>query len=391
MQRIANEHLLVETRQELADMLKGALLGCAGGDALGYILERRTPDECRRHIDGILATHETDLVRVHPNPPEEALDPTPDADPVDLRLGQVSDDTQLSLLLARSCLSGRLDRSLFARGLVNIAESPGIVGSGTATRQAIDAMRGLPDPGCWRATAEADERGNGVVMRIAPMALLLDCDDAAMVGAARDHAAQTHGGVFAGEIAAVAALAVRVMARLRLDARAAYRNFATWYLVHLEKAVETHVGALPNVDTFWRNLLLSGGDLTVASSTPCMLPHMLRARWIGMEPEEAAADIGRMVPHEKWKHISGHAAPTLAWALYCAIRYSNDFEAAVRTAIAGGGDVDTTAAITGALVGLANGPDCVPGWLADRLNDRGRPIAAEIDQIVSIVARPAAA
>jgi hypothetical protein len=56
---------------------------------------------------------------------------------------------------------------------------------------------------------------------------------------------------------------------------------------------------------------------------------------------------------------------TVPVALYAWLRYPDDFRTAVQSAIRCGGDTDTVAAVTGALVGARLGPSGIPAeWLA---------------------------
>jgi ADP-ribosylglycohydrolase len=60
------------------------------------------------------------------------------------------------------------------------------------------------------------------------------------------------------------------------------------------------------------------------------------------------------------------------WSLYAFLRAPDDYTKAIYTAIIAGGDVDTTAAMAGAIAGARNGLDAVPATIVERLNDRGQ-------------------
>ena len=94
-----------------------------------------------------------------------------------------------------------------------------------------------------------------------------------------------------------------------------------------------------------------------------------------LAPEEAAGPIARagLAAHHRdaWEGISPFVVASVAWSLYAFLRTPDDYWEAVLTAIAGGGDVDTTAAMTGAIAGARGGLAAVPDGLARRLNDRG--------------------
>jgi ADP-ribosylglycohydrolase len=59
------------------------------------------------------------------------------------------------------------------------------------------------------------------------------------------------------------------------------------------------------------------------------------------------------------------------WSLYAFLRSPEDYWETVCTAIAVGGDVDTTAAMAGAISGAYLGLEAIPAHLVRRLTDRG--------------------
>lgn len=67
---------------------------------------------------------------------------------------------------------------------------------------------------------------------------------------------------------------------------------------------------------------------------------------------------------------SAYVAESVAAALYCFARHPDDFSAAVLTAVNAGGDSDTIAAMTGALVGAHIGARALPAELVDGLEAR---------------------
>jgi ADP-ribosylglycohydrolase len=98
-------------------------------------------------------------------------------------------------------------------------------------------------------------------------------------------------------------------------------------------------------------------------------------RWVGFEPEEALTELHRqrLDPEAStlWRGITGHVAPSVLWSLYAFLRAPEDYGEAVWTAIAAGGDTDTTGAMTGAVSGARLGAAGLPWDLVVRLTDRG--------------------
>src|SRR5438552_13790573 len=138
------------------DRARGALLGLAVGDALG-------------------TTYEFEAITQAPYP-TLATGPATDVvggGPFELEPGQVTDDTQLAVCLARSLAErGGLDVADVARRYVAWCDHAFDIGA--QTRASIDRLRnGEPGTsaglGVWRAT-ERRPAGNGSPMRTAPIA-----------------------------------------------------------------------------------------------------------------------------------------------------------------------------------------------------------------------------
>ena len=61
------------------------------------------------------------------------------------------------------------------------------------------------------------------------------------------------------------------------------------------------------------------------------------------------------------------AEETLAIAVYCALRYSDDFEKGITAAVNHDGDSDSTGAVTGNILGAALGFEAIPQKYLDKL------------------------
>ena len=61
------------------------------------------------------------------------------------------------------------------------------------------------------------------------------------------------------------------------------------------------------------------------------------------------------------------AEETLAIAVYCALKYENDFDMAIRTAINHNGDSDSTGAVCGNILGAYIGYNAIPQKYKERL------------------------
>ena len=80
---------------------------------------------------------------------------------------------------------------------------------------------------------------------------------------------------------------------------------------------------------------------------------------VGVFAEQIGADHG----------VSGYAYQTVPVAIYAALLHRNDFATALTEVIACGGDTDTVAAITGALVGARVGANRIPQAWRDGITE----------------------
>jgi ADP-ribosylglycohydrolase len=316
---------------------RGCLLGGAVGDALGAPVEFMALQEIRATFGRQGITEFT-----------TAFD----------RRGAITDDTQMSLFTAEGLLrayvrdGGRDARTVLAavahaygRWLLTQGARPGVADcdrDGWLWEQrelhalrvpgatCISALQRMPALG---ARADNDSKGCGGVMRVAPVGLWcarlhqglpperlarrafeLGCDTASLT-----HGHPT-GRLAAGAVAAMVALLVDDLPL----------HDAVTLIVPILRRVPGHPETLQAIE--------AGVALGTRTSA-------LRA--------EDIATLG-----EGWT-----AGEALAIALACALAGS-DFESAVRLAVNHDGDSDSTAAITGNLVGAALGVEAIPQrWL----------------------------
>ena len=98
--------------------------------------------------------------------------------------------------------------------------------------------------------------------------------------------------------------------------------------------------------------------------------------WVPLFPEEAVELISRVglepgYSEDGWRGISPFVVSSVLWSLYSFLKSPEDYQEAIRTAIAVGGDVDTTAAMAGAISGAHLGLGAVPSKLVECLTDQG--------------------
>lgn len=308
-----------------ADRFAGSLLAQALGDALGFVVEGQPAPVCAPYAAPLRAG------RLVPRAAREGFTP-----------GQYSDDTQLARLLAESLVARRgFDAADYAARIAALFAEGAVVGHGPSTEAAARRLAaGVP----WHeAGTPGPVAGNGGAMRVGPLALWLAHDPAALAQAAREQARITHADPRCG--AGAVALAVVIAA-------AVARPEASVEALCLAAARATEP--------------LDG----VLAAAVAELP-----RWLPVPEAEAApvlAAVG-LPPHGDSGRfgIAPHVTPSVLWSLYAALRHRDDLGAALATAIAVGGDVDTTAAMTGAVVGARLGAAALPAATLAPLHDRG--------------------
>ncbi|MBC7545666.1 MAG: ADP-ribosylglycohydrolase family protein [Candidatus Sericytochromatia bacterium] len=98
--------------------------------------------------------------------------------------------------------------------------------------------------------------------------------------------------------------------------------------------------------------------------------------WVQLRPDAAFERIsqagGGPGNDGGWHGISPFVVPSVLWSLYAFLRSPDDYWQTICTAIAVGGDVDTTAAMAGAISGARVGLTGLPDRLAPMLNDQGK-------------------
>lgn len=317
------------------DKFRGCLIGGAAGDALGYAVEF-LPESFIRARYGDRGITEYQLRD---------------------GLARISDDTQMTLFTANGLLYGdtrghmrgimgrpdayvatayrewyktqiesyeHCNREYVSCWLLNVPEMFAARAPGNTCMSAIDA-------GCHGRIEQPinNSKGCGGVMRVAPVGLFYGesrWEGMRVDLLAADIAARTHGHEMGYIPAAMLAHIVRLVAHndeitlkeAVLDSYAAMRRIFPFakhlpaFLDLIDKAVEL---SERDVD-----------DLTAI--------HTLGPGWVGDE--------------------------ALAVAVYCALKYSDDFDKAIIAAVNHGGDSDSTGAITGNILGAYLGLSAIP-------------------------------
>jgi poly(ADP-ribose) glycohydrolase ARH3 len=237
-----------------------------------------------------------------------------------------TDDTQMTLDLARSLLSNpRLDQADLAQRFAQSYRWSRGYGPGAA-RVLKRIRRGQDWQSAARSVYPAGSFGNGAAMRAPVLALFFAHDEAALLATARASAEVTHGHPLGIAGAVLMALAARGL----LLGQTAEQIITTLRQQTLEPEFSTRLD--------------------------------LAGRWLFGQTTPDVKEVVRGLGN-------GMTAPTsCVTALYIALRFlDQDFDAMLRFVIACGGDVDTLAAMAGALWGVRNGAQGLPniqleGW-----------------------------
>ena len=332
------------------DRVRGSLLGGAAGDALGYPVEFLPEITIfSRYGNGGITQYE-----------------------LTNGVAQISDDTQMTLFTAEGILRGTRSRTLSLPQHVHNAYRDWLITQGiypadrepTVSRAPGQGVRDLlsvsglfspraPGNTCISAlrgrgnTLSEDyihspfnnSKGCGGIMRMAPVGLLCGPGDAAWMDMeevdrlAAQAAAITHGHSLGYMSAAVAA---HVIGRCAADPS---RMSLEDIVLEARDTVKHLFRDDENIDELTR-IIDRAMELSVNDRDDLGNIHALGEGWTGEE--------------------------TMGIALYCALRYRNDFSKAIIAAVNHKGDSDSTGAVTGNIVGALTGYDAIADkWKKD--------------------------
>lgn len=306
---------------------RGVLLGQAVGDALGTTVEFQSPEgiAARRAGDGWPARIVGE-------------------GPFGLAAGQVTDDTELALALARSLAAeGRYDADAVARAYVAWRRSEPF-DCGQATHQAFGVGDPLPASLAERVRGRASQKtqANGALMRVSPLGVFGHAMDRAELAAlAASDALLSHPHPLCQAASAVFTVTIAEALTRGLDGPTAY-DFAVAF----------------------------------CRATPVASPAL-----------EVLEDVARVPPRYD-DEKQGWVKLALGYAFFH-LKHATHFDEALTAVVCAGGDTDTNGAITGALLGAVFGEDGVPaGWREAVLGCRtGRPAAYQCGDLPELAER----
>ena len=328
----------------LQDRIRGSLLGGAIGDALGY------PVEFIYSFEGIQARYgERGITR---------LDTTQHWLPEEEQVGKavVSDDTQMTLYTANGLLNARR-KDIEPKDAIRSAYVEWYLTQvGKWSNQYKDCwIARLPELNKRRAPGNTcisslwaiysgrepmnNSKGCGGVMRIAPIPLYAAVDGRMAIEEADRLAGEAAELTHLHPLGYIpAALASHIIYRLALD-------------------------DAPTAQSL--RLYINEGMKAIADAYP---QHSSDVEYMGTLCDMAVTFAGNGRPDvENVEDIGGGwtAEETLAIALYCALKYFDNFEQAMIAAVNHGGDSDSTGAVMGNILGAAAGYEAIPQAFKD--------------------------
>ncbi len=313
----------MKPRQE---QFSGSLIGQCLGDALGFVVEGEPRFVCVEHVKSLNAGLEVARGR-YP-----------------FAIGQYTDDSQLARELLQSYVAcGEFSPEDYADRISAIFLENRIVGRGRATEEAAKRLaKGVH----WEeAGTPSPSAGNGSAMRAGPVGLLFYDNPEMLIKVSYDQGRITHqdSRCSAGALAVAGAVALALKADSgSIDAHSFIDKLSGW-AKELDDSVSSAILQLKEL-------------LPLPRDVACGIINV-----IGKDAGSLRGVDG----------ISPFVTSSVLWSLYSFLKDPSDYWGVICRAIAGGGDVDTTAAMAGAISGAYSGLEAVPAGFAARLTDQG--------------------
>lgn len=272
---------------------QGCWLGQLCGDALGSMVEFNS-------ASAIAKLYPHGLHEIGPSPVHGTL------------AGQITDDSEMALALARTLLQAGCNDEAIAIAYGAWCQSNPFDSGGTIS-QALEAIKsGSGAAVAARAAASRSSQANGAMMRQSPLAIWgYNMEPAELAACVRADTTLTHPNLACQDASAAYVLAMAAAIRQGLDASATYQYALDWQRQH---------GQSSEVRT-----------------------------WLEAAASELPPDY---INHQGW------AAIALQNAFY-QLLHAPTLEQGVVDTVMRGGDSDTNAAIAGALLGAVYGVDAI--------------------------------
>lgn len=329
----------------LQDRIRGSLIGGAIGDALGYPVEFTNISEIQyRYGERGITRLDTKRYR------SRGLDQADKA--------VVSDDTQMTLFTANGILNAKTNAIPLKDGICEAYVEWYLTQEGVKSPKYNKCWIGaLPELNCCRApgttcmtslaniyhgiTPVNDRKGCGGVMRVAPIPLYAVVDGRMSIEEADRLAAESAKITHLHPLGYIStALASHIIYRLALD-NAPTRENLKHYIMEGVEAISKEYKNCPDDVKCMAELAERAIALTDNDKTDLENVRELGEGWVGEE--------------------------SVAIAIYCALKYFDNFESAMIASVNHNGDSDSTGAVTGNILGAAIGYEAIPQFYKDDL------------------------
>lgn len=312
---------------------QGCMLGCAVGDAVGAPVEKQPDHVVRAYVEAYVRPLEFE----HAPPTFYGERP----------FGHYTDDTQFMYQLALSLVStgAHFDVQDYADRLLDLYRRDQLSGMGGTTHTALGR---LSAGSSWRDSGDLYSAGNGACTRATWMGLVYGSSEE-VAAASKLQSVITHASHVSQICSVVVGLASFYASRVLLDVDMSAYQFMQRLSVHIEDEDEEMAAHLRKVAGYLRKDVREMLD----SDHRCM-QYLL---------EEVQSDT------EGWPGISPYCVSSTLWALYAFLKTPYNFWATIQCALLPGGDVDSIAALAGALSGIHNGSAQMPLKVLELLTD----------------------
>ena len=320
----------------LRPKFRGALMGVAVGDALGFPFEGSTRS--------FMAALGPDALRAFEAHRSGYFPP-----------GQFSDDTQLTLATVEALVAARgFDGAKIAASFLPLWRENRVIGRSPGCSEAIERL--IDRTADWRTSGcEEGRAGNGAAKRAIPLGLWNYDEPERLVEETVLAAEITHRDrrAVAGAVAVAAAVAYSLTRREVI--------LGEWIDAVSTAVAPVEPGFVRNLQELPRFLSIGEREAVTAIAS------------LGSGAGSAAMTDG----------VTPFVVPSVMTAFYWFLRHPDDWSATVGGCLRSGGDVDTIASIGGGISGAFHGVDAIPKPLRSSLVD-GEGIVALADRFHSL-------
>ena len=345
-------NVALESQSLSEDAFLGVLFGQAVGDAVGLPVEGHGRDVCIPYVENVVKKQIVSPMHRH-----------------NFTFGQYSDDTQLTREMYLTLLQGRgkIDPAVYGlrMSLLFQPDAYRIVGYGGVCARALESIR----MGAHYTESGCVGQGNGALMRSSCLGALLNGKPTQeIIKVARLMAAITH----ISPASIDGSVAIALAANYAIATRHVPFTLAT-RSHFIEFIASSHQYESPDFAKYVREL-----------------HELVKQTW--QDASKRINEIGVSNKESRWGDgISAGPRQTALWALWCYLKSPDSYVDCIANAIIVGGDVDTTAATVGGIIGGRMGASCIPAvwiqslhdyadWKTEQLLDMGKKAFKYVDE-----------